>query len=75
MMHNIHKGPLRPHLLRLQIQPDSVIHQHRMSIRIASLPSPLKVFPTDETSVDVDVGHADGTEAFKVEVEDGVIDL
>jgi hypothetical protein len=40
-----------------------------------ALPAPLVVFTTNKTSINVDVGQADGTETFEVEVKDAAIDL
>ena len=56
------------HLGGFEVDKDMVIFVDRMSIRVRTSTSSLKVLPTNETSIDIDVRQRDGTNFLKVKV-------
>ena len=57
------------YLLRVQVDKYVMVFMYGMSIRIRLFPSALKVFATNETSVNVHVRKADGAKLLEVEVQ------
>lgn len=52
-----------------------MIIMYCMCVRVGTSPTPLEIFATNKTTVNVDVRKRYGTDFLEVEVENGSVDL